>query len=256
MSDDEAARFLREHAHYRDDIAFWAAQAARLGSPVLDLGAAAGRITVPLARAGADVWAIDASEGMVTELHRAAAGEPADVRARIHPLHADMRTFELDRSFRLVMIAMNTLQALTEPDDQLACLRAVERHLARDGELIFDVALPDPVEIADSMGVERSGGEFRDPVSGIVLAHSAWYEAWDPVTQTLEFTHRIRETTPSGGRHEFLRHHTVHLFMPTEMEHLLARAGLRTVELLGDFDGGPVASGADCQIRRCRRVDT
>lgn len=256
MSGDEAARFLREHAHYRDDIAYWVAQAARLGSPVLDLGAAAGRVTVPLARAGAEVWALDASEAMVAELHRAAAGEPPEVRARIHPVHADMRTFSLDRRFRLVVIAMNTLQALTAPRDQVACLRAVERHLADDGELIFDVALPDPVEIADSMGVERSGGEYRDPVTGTVIAHSAWYDAWDPLTQTLEFTHRIRETTPSGRRHEFLRHHTVHLFMPTEMEHLLARAGLCTVELLGDFDGGPVAPGADCQIRRCRRAAT
>ena len=223
---------------------------------MLDLGAAAGRITVPLARAGAEVWALDGSEQMVTEIIRAAASQPADVRARIHPVHADMRTFDLDRSFRLVMIAMNTLQALTAPDDQLACLRAVERHLADDGELIFDVALPDPVEIADSMGVERSGGEYRDPVSGTVLAHSAWYDAWDPVSQTLEFTHRIRETTPDGGRHEFLRHHTVHLFMPAEMEHLLARAGLRTVELLGDFDGGPLDAGGHTQIRRCRRRDT
>lgn len=255
MSDDEAARFLREHAHYRDDIAFWGAQAARIGSPVLDLGAAAGRIAVPLARAGAEVWALDGSEQMITQLLRAAAAQRDEVRARIHPVHADMRTFELGRRFPLVMIAMNTLQALTEPDDQLACLRTVERHLAAGGELIFDVALPDPVEIADSMGVERSGGEYRDPVSGTVLAHSAWYDAWDPLTQTLEFTHRIRETGPSGARHEFLRHHTVHLFMPAELEHLLARAGLRTVELTGDFDGGPLTDGAHTQIRRCRRID-
>lgn len=252
MSADEAARFLREHAHYRDDLAFWASHAARLPGPVLDLGAAAGRVAVPLARAGAEVWALDGSEAMVTAIRDHAAAAGADVAARVHAVHGDMRHLDLGRRFGLVAIAMNTLQALVEPADQLACLRAVRDHLAPGGELIFDVALPDPVEIAETMGVERSGGEFRDPASGITLAHSAWYDSWDPMTQTLEFTHRITETSPTGRVETFLRHHRVHLFMPVEMEHLLARAGLETVQLSGDFAGGPLRRGGETQVRRCR----
>ncbi len=254
MSDDEAARFLREHAHYRDDIPFWTAHAARLPGPVLDLGAAAGRVAVPLARAGSEVWALDASADMVDAIAVHAAAHGPEVAARVHPVRGDMRTFDLGRHFGLVVIAMNTLQALTEPDDQLACLASVRRHLAPGGELIFDVALPDPVEIVESMGHERSGGEYRDPSTGITLGHSAWYDSWDPVTQTLEFTHRITETAADGRTNTFLRPHRVHLFMPVEMDHLLARAGLETIELAGDFAGGPLRRGGETQIRRCRAV--
>lgn len=253
MSADEAARFLREHAHYRDDIPFWRAQAARLGSPVLDVGAAAGRVALALARDGADVWALDRSPEMLRQIGLAAAAGPAPA-GRIHTVCADMRTFSLVPRFPLVIIAMNTLQALTGPADQLACLRSVCDHLATGGELIFDVALPDPVEIADTLGEERAAGRFTDPVSGATLAHSAWYDTWDPVTQTLEFTHRIRETAPDGTEREYRRPHRVHLFMPVEVEHLLARAGLETIELTGDFEGGPVGPGAETQIRRCRAV--
>lgn len=253
MSDDEAARFLREHAHYRDDIPFWRTQAARLGSPVLDLGAAAGRVALALARDGAEVWALDRSPEMLRQIDLAAGAAPA-LAGRVHTVRADMRDFSLDTRFPLVIIAMNTLQALTETADQLACLRSARAHLAPGGELIFDVALPDPVEIADTLGEERAAGEFVDPLSGAALAHSAWYDTWDPVTQTLEFTHRIRETAADGTEREYLRAHRVHLFMPVELEHLLARAGLETLELTGDFEGGPVGPGAETQIRRCRAV--
>jgi SAM-dependent methyltransferase len=253
MSDDEAVRFLREHAHYRDDIAFWRRNAERLGSPVLDLGAAAGRVALCLARDGHEVWALDRSPEMLAQIARTVDAEPS-LAGRIHPVVGDMRGFTLDRRFALVLIAMNTLQALTEPDDQLACLRAVREHLAPGGELIFDVALPDPAEIAETLGEERTAGEFVDPVSGATLAHSAWYDTWDPVTQTLEFTHRIRETGADGTSREFVRCHRVHLFMPVELDHLLARAGLETIDVLGDFGGAPVGPGAETQIRRCRSV--
>ncbi|HMM48481.1 MAG TPA: class I SAM-dependent methyltransferase [Miltoncostaeaceae bacterium] len=254
MSADEAVRFLREHAHSRDDLDFWRSQAARLDDPVLDLGAAAGRVALALVGDGRRVWALDRSPAMVDQLERARATMDESVAARLHPVRADMRSFSLDQRFPLIIIAMNTLQALTEPADQLACLRAARRHLAPEGEVIFDVALPDAVEIAMTLGQERDGGSFTDPRSGVTLTHSAWYDTWDPVSQTLEFTHRVRERTRNGSEEEYLRHHRVHLFHPVEMEHLLARAGLETIALHGDFAGGPLGPGAETQIRRCRAV--
>ncbi|MEQ8833251.1 MAG: class I SAM-dependent methyltransferase [Miltoncostaeaceae bacterium] len=247
----EAQRFLREHAHYREDLGFWRAHARRLGGPVLDLGAAGGRVAITLAGDGHEVWALDRSPQMLDALTDAAARAGEEVARRIHPLEADMRSFSLERRFPLVAIAMNTLQALTEPADQLACLGAAAAHLAPGGELIFDVAHPDPGEIAEGLGEVREGGSFVDPLTGIELHHAAWYDSWDPLTQTLEFTHRIVEVSPGGDRAEFLRRHRVHLFMPVELDHLIARAGLRTIETTGDFAGGPLRAGGETQIRRC-----
>jgi SAM-dependent methyltransferase len=250
--DDEARRFAVEHAHYDEDLAFWRAAAARLGSPVLDLGAATGRIAIPLARDGAEVWALDRSPAMLAELERRLAGEPAPVRERVHPVRADMAGFRLGRRFRLVAIAMNTLQALTDPGARRSCLLSVREHLHDDGELIFDVALPDEAEITASMGVERSGGIHRDPGSGALLVHSAWYDRWEPETQTLEFTLRIEERARGATPRHVLRRHRVHLFTPDEIAALLAEAGLERVEVAGDFAGGPLRPGGERQVHRCR----
>ena len=250
--DDEARRFAAEHSHYSEDLPFWRAHAARLGSPVLDLGAATGRVAIALARDGHEVWALDRSAAMLAELGRLLASEDAAVAARVHPVRGELQDLSLDRRFRLVIVAMNTLQVLTEPEDRLAALRAVREHLAPGGELIFDVALPDVPEIEDSIGVERSGGRHRDPATGEVLEHSAWYDAWDAASHTLTFTLRIRSLDGDGTVREALRGHRVHLFTPRELAGLLARAGLEQVEVSGGFDGSPLRPGGERQVHRAR----
>lgn len=250
--EDEARGFSVEHAHYTQDIPFWRAAAARLGSPVLDLGCATGRVALPLARDGAEVWALDRSPAMLAELERVLDAEPTEVRQRVRIVRGDLAGFRLEAEFRVVLIAMNTLQALTEPADRLACLTAVREHLAPGGELIFDVALPDAEEIVTTMGIERPGGLHRDPVSGATLEHSAWYDGWEPDTHTLDFTLRIDRRAGGGPPHTVLRHHRVHLFSPEEIRGLSAQAGLEQIEVLGDFDGSPVTAGSERQIHRCR----
>src|SRR5680860_1576447 len=110
FSHEEACGFALEHAHYTRDIPFWRAAAAQLGSPVLDLGCATGRIALPLARDGAQVWALDRSQAMLAELERRREAEPPEVRARVRAVRGELAGFHLDAAFRLVLIAMNTLQ--------------------------------------------------------------------------------------------------------------------------------------------------
>jgi SAM-dependent methyltransferase len=257
-ADESAARrFILEHAHYNEDLVFWrqaGRASAERGMPVLDLGAAAGRIALPLARDGAEVWAVDGSAAMVAEMRRRLLAEPSEVAARLHPVQADLRALALPERgrFGLALVAMNTLQALLTPGDQLAALGAAREHLAPGGELIFDVALPDLVEVAATLGVVRQTGLHEDRARGLTLAHSAWYESFEPITQTLRFTVQIDEHGPDGAVRRYLRRHTVHLFLPSELRHLLARAGLEVVEAYGDFEGAPVEAGAQRQIYRCR----
>jgi SAM-dependent methyltransferase len=248
----EAERFAIEHAHYVEDLPFWRRLARELGSPVLDLGSATGRVALPLARDGAEVWALDASPAMLAVLERRLAEDGGEVLGRVHPVRGDLRALELGRRFALVVMAMNTFQLLVNPDDQLACLRAVREHLLPGGELAFDVALPDLGEVAGTLGLVRRTDDHEDPERGVVLEHSACYDAYDPVTQTLRFHLQIDERDRGGGLRRFQRRFTVHLFMPSELGHLIARAGLEVVAAYGDFEGAPVGPGSGRQVYRCR----
>ena len=251
--DDEgyARRFAAEHAHYDEDLLFWRALAARLGSPVLDLGAASGRVAIPLARDGHEVWAVDRSPRMLEELGRRLAGETDEVRRRVRTVRGELADPRVEGSFPLVIMAMNTFQVLTEPDDQLACLRAVRELLAPGGELCFDVALPDFDEILGTLGVVREGDHHVDRERGVTVVHSAWYETLDPMTQTAEFVLRIEDRSFGGAVRTYLRRHRVHLFLPSELRQLLTGAGLRVLEAAGDFAGGPVRPDSERQVYRC-----
>ena len=249
-----ARRFAAEHAHYDEDLPYWRGLAARLGSPVLDLGAAIGRVAIPLARDGHEVWALDRSPHMLRELRRRLEDEPEEVRERVRPVEGDLAGLPrlgLEPRFALILMAMNTFQVLTEPDDRRACLAAVRDLLAPGGELCFDVALPDFGEILDTLGVVREGDRHLDRERGVAVQHSAWYEAFDPATQTAEFVLQIQDRALGGAVRTYLRRHRVHLFLPSELRDLLAGAGLRVLAACGDFAGGPVGPDSERQVYRC-----
>lgn len=247
----EASRYLLEHAHYTEDLALWRAVAAAAAGPVLDLGAAGGRVALALAREGVQVVALDADPRMLGALEARLADEPADVASRVSTRCADMRSFVLETPVSAALAAMNTLQVLLTPEDQLACLERVRTALGAGGEFWFDVAMPDVVDVQSSIGVVRAGDVYADPATGIRLAHSFWFDWADPVTQTAQFTHRIDEIGPDGAARAFLRHHEVHIFTPVELRHLLARAGFSVLQAWGDFAGAPLGAGADRQVYRC-----
>lgn len=244
-------RFAVEHAHYVEDLPFWRALAGAASGPVLDLGAAVGRVTIPLARDGREVWALDGSPGMLRELEHRRDAEPAAVAARIRVIPADLRDFSLGRSFGLAIMPMNTLQALLHRDDQLACLRRIGAHLDPGGELVFDVAVPDLDAIAGQLGVMTPGGVWRDGQTGVTLVHSARFDSVDRRAGNVAFTAQIEEIDVDGAVTTHLRHHHVHLFAPSELWELVAEAGLEMRAVYGDFDGGPLEPGSERQIVRC-----
>jgi SAM-dependent methyltransferase len=244
-------RFALEHAHYTEDLPFWRTLAAGAAGPVLDLGAAVGRVAIPLARDGHEVWALDGSPGMLRELRRRLDGEPAEVAALVTCVEGDLRDFTLGRRFPLAIMPMNTLQALISRDDQLACLRRVAAHLDAQGELVFDVAVPDLDAIERQLGVATPGCVWRDPDTGVTLVHSARFDHVDRGAGNVAFTAQVDEVDGAGAVTTHLRPHLVHLFPSSELWELVSDAGLEVRAMYGNFAGGPLEPGAERQIVRC-----
>ncbi len=85
----------------RADIDFYVEAAREAQGAVLELGCGTGRVLLPIARAASEIFGLDISSYMLRRCRERLARESAEVQARVHLVHADMRSFELSRRFRL-----------------------------------------------------------------------------------------------------------------------------------------------------------
>jgi SAM-dependent methyltransferase len=162
---------------YEEDVPLWRDLARHYGSPVLDVGAGTGRITLDLAGAGHAVTAIDLDAELIAALRRRAAGLP------VTALVADARALSIATRFALCIVPMQTIQLLGGPSGRIAFLTAARAHLAPGGAIaialaerldLFDVSdgafgpLPDVCEI-DGTVYSSSPIAVRQDGDGYVL---------------------------------------------------------------------------------------
>lgn len=110
------------------------ALARAAADPILDVAAGSGRLTIPLVRAGRAVTAIDLSDDMLSHLRRALPDHPG-----LQCVVADMRDFDLDRRYGLVVLGATSITLLDRADRSRFYASAL-RHLAAEGVLALTVA--------------------------------------------------------------------------------------------------------------------
>ena len=129
-----------ECAAYAADLDLWRELAAHAAGPVLDLGCGTGRVALDLADHGVDVTGIDTDPALIDALQ-----ERARIRGlRVDAMTADARSFELGRTFPLVISPMQVVQLLGGAEGRARMLARVRRHLDPGG--VFAAALANPFD--------------------------------------------------------------------------------------------------------------
>jgi SAM-dependent methyltransferase len=174
-----------ECASYTTDFELWDSLAA---DPLLDIGCGTGRVALRLAAAGRDVTGLDSEPALVGALSSRARERGLRIRTAV----GDARSFDLGRTFALVIAPMQVAQLMGGAAGRADMLRTVRRHLEPGG--LFAAALADPFE-----GVED------DPLPPLpdVAEHDGWVFSSMPVRLILEddatVIERLRQTvSPSG----------------------------------------------------------
>ena len=231
------------------DVAFYAEEALRAGSPVLELGCGTGRILIPLAEAGVQVVGLDNSPEMLDLARARVAALGRQVRVRIELVQGDMRGFALNQRFKLIVIPYRAFLHMLTVKDQRQALECVREHLANDGHLVLNVFDPSLETIASFLGplkgVLREATQFVNPATGrkVLVWESRDY---DPLWQTVK-QWWIFEELDGQDRLVSKVYTSVDLRWITrfEMEHLLELCGYRVDALYGDFGRGMFQYGGE-----------
>jgi SAM-dependent methyltransferase len=230
--------FADVYDHWYADVSDVDATVARLaaladGGKVLELGIGSGRIALPLAARGIDVWGIDASAAMVEQLRSKPGGESLPVAI------GDMAELDLSSlpagdtaRFDLVFVVYNTFLNLASETDQRRCLAAAAARLAHGGRLVIEAFVPStdaPPSSVDARVVE---------LDRVVLSVSR-----ERADQVVDGQHI--EITEHGVR---LRPWCIRYLWPEQLDALATDAGLTLIERWSSWDGRRYESGDAVQI--------
>lgn len=212
-----------------------ATEASSKGQTVLEIACGTGRVAARLAEAGIRVVGLDLSPAMLSVARRKTTGS-----GNIRWVQGDMRSFELEERFGLVIIPGHSFQNILTAEDQMKTLRAIHRHLIPDGRLVVHVdhlSVSWLAQLVEDRGdTFKPAGSFTHQTTGQeIRTTQAW--SYEPATQTA-ISQTVWEAINAEGTVEGrwesgpLRFHCPFRY---EMEHLLGRAGFSIEALYGNF---------------------
>lgn len=213
------------------DVSFYEEQVADAEGKILEIGCGTGRVYLDLLEQGENVHGIDVSREQLDVLKSNA--KRRGLEPQVH--RADMRRFDLDETFDLVIVPFNTFVHNISRTEQLRCLQRIADHLTEDGTVVLDFPIP---KYARSEDEHVEVDEFTSDGSEFFLIQR--YEV-DAIDQRLGIDRRLFEDGKEVSR---VSYEYAQIFK-NEFVHLLRRAGFECWNVYGDFEYGTLDSDSD-----------
>lgn len=225
----------------RPDTGFYIECAAAATGRVLELACGTGRVLIPIAESGCDITGLDLSEHMLAQCRRKLELKVENIRDRVELVQGNMTSFSLDKVFDLTIIPFRAFLHLITVSDQLSCLTNINRHLAMNAKLIFDVFQVDSTRINNPRFLNEQV-DFPDRVlpDGRKLRRNHRIVAFHSAEQYSEVELIYYLTDIDGSTERIVHAFPIRYIYRYEMEHLLARCGFKIVAIYGNFDKSPL----------------
>ena len=217
--DPELAALYNLDSGWSEERDFYVKFASPEKNSVLDLGCGTGLIPCRLGLAGHFVVAVDPAEAMLDVGRRSPGGEGVTwVKSKAQSFHYGL-------SFDRVLMTGNAFQVLLSPSDLRQCFRVMREHLSRSGRIAIETRNPQ-ISWQDRWDYEI---ELKTEL-GLVRERRRWLSL-DRTNIHFELEYEFP--------HKILRSESkIRLWTLAEIESELKSAGLKIVELFGDWQGG------------------
>ncbi|MDX1600622.1 MAG: methyltransferase domain-containing protein [Anaerolineales bacterium] len=239
-----------EFLHETPELEYFQRAIERYGEPVLDVACGAGRLLLPLHRAGIDVEGTDISADMLAQCRRRAEDEEVEVQLYSQPMQA----LDLPRRYRTIYICGSFGLAGSRADD-LETLRRCHAHLRPGGALLLNIQAEYNSEEAWNLWLPEGrnslpqswpeDGQPRTASDG--SQHSAFFRKIevDPLEQT--YTYQVRLEKHRDGERVVEEEYTLqgNMYLKNEVQLMLQAAGFRDIKVTGDYSKEPATADHD-----------
>ncbi len=231
------------------ELDFWDLLAGQADGPVLELAVGTGRIALPLACLGHEVWGVDTSEPMLARARAKMSRMPTSVGARLHLSAQSMSSFSLPERFGLIYAPFNSFLLLDPESEAKACLGCAHGHLKPGGKLVIDAFVPGPDDFLPD--VENLTYLELHPETGARVTRQRHYE-YDSskgiATSNITYTLEIDSHPPQI--HEFSYY--LYLYSHEQLVACLNNCGFQVLQTSGDYLGHPHERPEDNLILICQ----
>ena len=201
---------------------------------ILDIACGTGALTIPLAKAGYDVTALDLSAPMVEVTKKKLYDE--NLHAEL--LTANMTDFTIQRRFSLAIIARSGFMHLLTAKEQRETLVNIRGHLTDGGVLTFNHFQPFPIIQAKQMQSSPDDYNFRAEYINNEGAKERIFEAltYNHLTQVMSGNWKFEMLDANGDiidtriRPQAMRH-----TYRQEMEYLFELCGFEVIDVYNDY---------------------
>lgn len=246
-----AAKYYDLFYSFWEDTGFYVGLAKMTGGPVLDAMCGTGRMTVPIARVGADVVGVDLEQRMLEELKRKLGAESKKVRERVRLIRGDITKNNFGGPYEMAVFAWGSLEEIRTVEEQGLVIKNIARHLKDGGILALHMDNPEDVrptrEIFKGVQVDREGNEIS------MYQRTA---RRDGVRSNSYDMHYRYEIVPKRGPRSELKS-VVTLTFPTkrQLTRMLREAGFQVLKIYGDYDFRPARKGCKYFIVIARKAN-
>ncbi len=194
------------------------------GKSVLDLCCGPGRCSIPLAKRGFAVTAVDRTKFLLDKARSLAKRS----RARVEWIQADMRDFVRPGAFDLVLSMYTSFGYFDNKEDDLQVLRNILANLRPGGKCVIEVAGKE--FLARNLNATKHELLLNSTRNTRLVRSEEIFDDWSRV--------RTEWILIRDGRAKTFRFHFT-IYSGQELKDRLASAGFINVKLYGNFEGEP-----------------
>ncbi len=226
---------------FTEDLSYYQDLSDLTSGGVLELACGTGRVIGNLGKTRNDCFGLDLSEKMIA---RARAQFP-----KTEFLISDMRDFQLNRQFGLIIIALNSLLHLHSRSEVKELLECVKKHLLPNGEFTFSIFNPSPKILARHPDERHLVAKFfdSDKNTEVFIEETTAYDLATQVSRNTWYYSTKDEK-------DFFSHPlSLRNYFPQEIDQLMDFHGLEIVGKYGDYDRSAFSSKSSYQIIRASK---
>lgn len=243
------------------DLPFWSSLLRReRPRHVLEIGCGCGRLTLPLARLGAQrgftVTGLEMEPAMLQRAQEHARAESPDTRRALRLMLGDAR--DLDSALRscdgpttifdVILMPYGVAHHLTTADTRLNAWRGARRWLRAGGLLAVDVAAPNVARMAAGRtGETPRACDLEVSRDGRTL-HRTVATQYDSAAQVEMHAYEYHVREPDGAERDYRSNFKMYVYFPHEIETLFRATGFALERLIGSYRGEPFAADSPLQI--------